>query len=1031
MDTDATLRPEDRSLVTCPQCGGRTAILMKEATQGDVCCTHCTAVIGRNLLALGITPPSVQGPPSEHPTAIIANMPFGRYLLKKELGRGGMGVVWLAEDPTLGRQVAIKLLSGASAEDIARFEREARTAASLSHPNIAPVFEVGVQDGRPYLSMQYIAGRTLDQAIVERRVSARQSAEIMRDAARAVHHAHENNVIHRDLKPQNIMLQDEAGKSNRIYVLDFGLARRVGVGNSISVSGTVVGTPAFMSPEQAAGSFDLDARSDVYGLGSTLYALVTGKPPYEGPSPIDVIMKVAQTEPTAPRRIHPGLHQDLETIVQTAMAREKERRYATAAALADDLQRFLDNEPIKARPASIMYQMSRRIRKHPAWLAATLALLVAIGLAIVLLTLQSTRRQERDDTAKRAEEAFSAGQFAVALSEYKELDSHDPSAKWKARIGECEGKLEAERKAREAEQKAREAAAKKQLLRDRAAHVGERVDDAASHFEAARFDPTETWGIVAASQKELDGLLEQDADNATALLHRARILRMMHKISAARADIDRAIQLQPDLRLARIERIRIIYEESLYRFTDANFRRSEAKLIDTLKKVINEDIDAARKGAESLPPRAERDLVLFDSFFDNIAHHEGRVAALKQLRRTADEKRDPELWLWLGVLLVNQGTPAEAEAAVRKGLELRPDFPRAHFVLGTFIAQDRPAEAMAAYNEAIRLDPYDPWPRLNRGTLRSKEGDDEGAFQDYQKSAELDPEFVMAWRCIYRVAYLKRDLSTAEKAIERAVALRPDLPECFRMRAELREFKKDVEGALADLREAVKLDPRDAASRRSYSLLLGRNGRGADALEQAEIALKLAPEDPRGRYARGAAYQSLGRMKDAARELDAYIAAGGNDVDGLLVHGFVHLQLGEPEIALPSLQKAAERSPKYYDAWNCLGEALRLLGRKEEALAAFENAVKADGTRTDARIGRAMLLQELGRADEALGDIEAVLKKEPKNDVAHFLHVRWLMSEGRFKEALKECDEALLYAVKARSVLEQMKAAAEERLKDP
>jgi serine/threonine protein kinase len=208
VDTDRTLRPDERSLVVCPKCGGQTAVLARDASQGQARCNHCTAVLGRELLALGITPPS-QGSVSEHPTDIVENHPFGRYLLKKELGRGGMGVVWLAEDPTLGRQVAIKLLSGAGAEDVARFEREARTAASLSHPNIAPIYEVGVQDGRPYLAMQYIKGRTLDQAIVERKVSARAGAEIVRDAARAVHHANESGVIHRDLKPQNIMIQTE------------------------------------------------------------------------------------------------------------------------------------------------------------------------------------------------------------------------------------------------------------------------------------------------------------------------------------------------------------------------------------------------------------------------------------------------------------------------------------------------------------------------------------------------------------------------------------------------------------------------------------------------------------------------------------------------------------------------------------------------------------------------------------------------------------------------------------------------------
>jgi hypothetical protein len=316
---------------------------------------------------------------------------LGRYVRLRQLGAGGMGVVWLAWDRQLRRLVALKLLSGpggapadshdTSGDEIKRFYREAQTAAKLRHPNIVPIFDVGREKdaaGRTlyYIAMEYIDGPTLDRA----GLPVRRVLEVMRDIARAVHYAHQQGIVHRDLKPLNIML--DAG--GRPTVMDFGLAKQSNVASSLSATGSVVGTPAFMPPEQARGvSSDVNARSDVYALGATLYALVTGRPPYSGGGAMEILEALVARDPPRPRSLNPKLHVDIETIVLRAMERDPMRRYLSAEDFALDLHRYLEGEPILARPAGIITRAAKKLKRHrarAAGSAAIAALLAAVAL---------------------------------------------------------------------------------------------------------------------------------------------------------------------------------------------------------------------------------------------------------------------------------------------------------------------------------------------------------------------------------------------------------------------------------------------------------------------------------------------------------------------------------------------------------------------------------------------------------------------------------------------------------------------------
>ena len=280
-----------------------------------------------------------------------ATRSLGDYELEKEIGRGGMGVVYKARQRSLDRAVAVKMIlrgSWASGEDLARFRREAEAAARLHHANIVAVHEVGEHDGQPYFSMEYVGGATLAQMLRDGPLPPREAARILIGVCRAVHHAHQAGVLHRDLKPSNVLM-DSDGQPR---VTDFGLAKRVTGGSagspaaggtrtgfdigSLTHSGDIVGTPSYMPPEQAAGSRgELGPSSDVYSLGAILYEMLTGRPPFRAATPLDTLMQVLDQDPVPPRLLNPKADRDLEMICLRCLQKPIDLRYASAAALAD------------------------------------------------------------------------------------------------------------------------------------------------------------------------------------------------------------------------------------------------------------------------------------------------------------------------------------------------------------------------------------------------------------------------------------------------------------------------------------------------------------------------------------------------------------------------------------------------------------------------------------------------------------------------------------------------------------------------
>jgi tetratricopeptide (TPR) repeat protein/predicted Ser/Thr protein kinase len=347
---------------------------------------------------------------------------WDRYELVEFIGRGGMGDVYRAKDPRLGRSVAIKFLRRDDPKLLERFVREARLQARVDHDGVCPVYEVGEVQGHPFIVMQYVSGGSLRE--VGNGATLREKVQIIADAAEALHAAHRLGLIHRDVKPGNILVEPRPEGGWRPFMVDFGIARELDAAD-LTVTGAMIGTPAFSAPEQLKGRpGDLDPRCDVYGLGATLYWFLTERTPFEGSYP-EILAGLSDREPEKPSTHDPTVPRDLETIVLKALSIDRERRYASAYDMAEDLRRFLAGEPIAARPDSPAYRLRRWVQRHP---SMTVGVGVAVAVAAIsIVGYQVERLRSRERARLAVELALEVSSLEDIVRAGSMLPAHDGS----------------------------------------------------------------------------------------------------------------------------------------------------------------------------------------------------------------------------------------------------------------------------------------------------------------------------------------------------------------------------------------------------------------------------------------------------------------------------------------------------------------------------------------------------------------------------------------------------------------------------
>ena len=509
--------------------------------------------------------PGVAGPPAE---ARIDP----KYRIVRELGRGGMGIVYEAFDAELSRTVALKVLIGGRSDPalLARFQREAQAAARLTHPNIAAVYEATPD----FIAMQLVDGVPLSRLPRDDRARL---VRLVRDAARAVHFAHEHGIIHRDLKPQNLMVEDD-----RILVLDFGLAKERTPDAELTLSGHVLGSPTTMAPEQASGRVDaIDPRTDVYGLGATLFDLLAGRPPFVDANVARLLRSVIETDAPPIRRFAPRVPKDLESIVLQCLRKEPERRYQSAAMLADDLDRWLEGRPALARRPSLLYRASKFVRRRRAVVGtvsvAALILLIAAG---VMVGERSKRRA--------TEEALGLSEHVAAVLRDAELYRREgemaaASSRLRAGLDACSRFL------------ARHEVARAHYLRARLLHAAGRRDEA---------------------ELALDRALSLDPALVEARLERG-LLR-------ARALSDRLGRDHPELRAADAGLPETLERERQDALRDLR-NAAEAERIDRLRALLAQGATAWLCGRRGEARAHYQEILRFDAL------HQGASVGLARL----------------------------------------------------------------------------------------------------------------------------------------------------------------------------------------------------------------------------------------------------------------------------------------------------------------------------------------------------------------------------------------------------------------
>ena len=940
------------------------------------------------------------------------------YELLDKLGEGGMGVVYLARQTGLNRRVAVKMIRGGSQarpDHFARFRIEAEAVARLRHPNIIQIYEIGEVDGLPFVSLELLEGGSLADRLEGTPQPARPTAELLITLARAVQVAHDVGIVHRDLKPSNVLFTEDGTP----ILTDFGLAKRIDSDSRQTETGQILGSPSYMAPEQARGhTREIGPAADVYALGAILYEMLTGRPPFKGETPMETARQVIEDEVVPPSQLVPKVARDLETICLHCLKKEPAKRYDLARALAEDLENFLANRPIKARRTPFWERGVKLARRHPiAATLFTLALAAALGGGGYLLHSSSLRQQRELQenlriaelngkvlrTLLQSQQLLSQGKWSdaeIALTRVQAEIRDQPVAPDLARrTVELLEQAGQGRSAQDARSRARE------LLRT---FLDRRRD---ALFQESHFlwlgRPYEPEKVRARAHSALAVFAAPGSDESWALGLLPESLTPAERDDVREGCYELLLVLAetegPDRGLRVLDtagKLRPASRAYHMRRADCHARRGDASAAEQ-----------ERRAAAALPLASPldhflvaKDLYRRGSWAEALAHFD-----------TTLTRQPGHFWsnCLSAICCLQLQRPVPAWSRLTACLQTEPDLAWLHQLRGFASYQiaglarsaaenmqvrggtlqseieHQLQSAEADYQRALELLDAAPSPTLryavllNRGLLWLERRAWDRAEADLQAAMRLDEK---QWQLFEILAQVYRKQDRSDQAIAqftRAIALRPDWAPLYRARAAVNLDRKDQtpahrEQALADLDQAIRLEPAGSAlsapDHTGRARLMHQDEQEEEALAACDAALKADPGYLDAHQLRIEVLRKLKRYEEVIRSCDALLARGRPSSELYEFRGLAKEKLRDYQGAIEDQTLAIALHP---------GAALLLARRgalhlvsdaPRSALSDFQRAIRIDSTNADAHLGRGLALAALGQHRAAVADAAKALE---------------------------------------------------------
>jgi eukaryotic-like serine/threonine-protein kinase len=947
------------------------------------------------------------------------------YEIQEEIGRGGMGIVYKARHIGLKRSVALKMLLGETHTDAARLVRfrvEAEAVGKLRHPNIVQVFDVGESAGRPFLALELLEGGTLADRLADRMLAIPAAAELMLTLAGALEAAHKADIVHRDLKPSNVLYTADGVPK----LADFGLARRLEVEDGPTLTGQVMGSPSYMAPEQARGDgHKAGPPTDIYALGAILYELLTGRPPFKSPTVMGTVHQVVNDDPVPPSRLQARVPRDLETICLKCLEKEPSRRYSSASLLAEDLRRFIENRPIRARRISPWERMAKWAGRRP----AEAGMIASAAAAVVTIVVSAfwyydlQRRHELSDARLAADyqrETNERQQREIdRLQRVRRDVTRDLlSAQEEIARGDWgKGRLVLSNVLTKARDEPRLTD-----LSDQAGRLLERAEEALANRDRE--------AVARRDYQRFVSLFRE------ALFHEARVgclglaASPDASIRAARAAIEVFPGTTPVLPSSLSDRERAEVNDGCYTLYVVlagllGDPREGLEALDRAASLRPSTRAYHLRRAECLEAngnvdlaRRERDLAArqepktsFDHFLTGRERmHAKRWDEARQHFDQALQSQPDHFWseFMLALCYLQLERPSEAKASLNACLRAQPEAPWLHLMRAVASGNSAAAEqqvaghdltnargpfddAEASYARALELLDRSPASSadlkyivlVNRGVMRFHRGNASASIDDLTAATKLAPDLSLAYAELGTVLARTGRNAAAAARFSEAIAHNPQSAALFRARADTVLLLKgptseQIESALRDLGMALKYEPADSALRArdfaNRAWLLNRSGRLTEALSANDEALRALPDYAVALNQKIDVLICLKRFNQAAQACDAALARGAHQAWLYKFRALTREAKKDHVGAAADFTEAIRQTPDDQTLHTRRGWAYLACGAAKLALLDFDRAIQLDRSHADAYAGRGVARATLGMPREAADDAEQSLR---------------------------------------------------------